>query len=371
MALSTGYQIWPRTPVTHPEIYIDGLPMSGISAWGSLHTKTVLRGDDEATWSIINLPGRKLQRHPALVRGAAVDIKLGPTPIWVGTLTEPNWDSGDLTAVGCYSQTNGALCFNGSGQTSTVPNTVIDQAISRGGLGFTRRDDFGSTAIGSADDTAKSYTYLSELLDAWADENNSGWAINQRRQLIITGAPTVTDPRWYVAPGVGELGQADGDRTDRVFVRYYKTGGALGTASWPAATPPNGIERAVDATSRGQLASTDAACLTRATNIAKGIYTKTGAGHSGWTNGLELDRTQVSTPGGGPARLGFVRAGDTMRLLGVPDPRGTDHHVDVVIGDTETDWDARTVQANPIGLAARSFEDVIAQEPAYQGFVAL
>lgn len=365
--LSYGYQLFRRTPVTHPEIFIGGVPMSGISPWGSLHTKTILHGDDEATWSIVNLPNRKLQKHPRLVRGASVDIKLGPTPIWVGNLTEPDWDSGDLTAVGCPSQAANAICFNGSGQTTTIPNTAIDQAISRGGLGFTRHDSFGTTALGSADDAAKSYTYLSELLDAWADENISGWAINQRRQLVISGAPVATKPRWYVALGTGELGQADGDRIDRVFVRYVSTasGNPLATASYPAATPQGGIERAVDATSRGPISSA------RAASIAQGVWTKAGGGESGWTNGLELDRTQVSTPGGIPAHLGFIRAGDTMRLLGVPDPRGLSHHIDVVIGDTDHDWDAGTVQVNPVGLAKRSLDDVLAQEPAYAGFVAL
>lgn len=364
--LSYGYQLWRHTPVTRAEVYINGVPMSSIVPWGSLHTKTYLKGDDEATWSVINLPNKVLQRHPALVYGASVDIRLGSSPIWCGVLTEPDWDAGELTAVGAPHEAEAAVCFNGSGQTTTKPNTAVDQAITRGALGWTRRDDFGATAVGNADDATTGLTYVDQLLDAWADENNSGWAISARRELVISGAPTESTPRWYITPGSGLLGAADDGRIDRVFVRYVSTatGNPLATASYPATTPQGGREAGVDITKRGPLSPT------RATNVAQGMWAKL-SGNSGWTNGLTLGRTQVATPGGLPARLEFMRAGDTAQLLGVPDPRSLAHHTDFVIGDTELDHDAGSIQINPTGLAKRSVQDVLTQDYRNSGFVAL
>lgn len=368
MALSYGYQLWRHTPVTRPEAFVAGVPMSSITryGWGSLHTKTYLNGDDEATWSIINFPNKAYAKHPALVFGSSVDIRLGTTPIWAGALVDPDWDDGTLTAVGAAREGADAICFTSALQTTTKPNTAIDQAIARGAVGWTRRDEFGSTAIGNADDATQGTTYVTDLLDAWAEENDSGWAVTPRRELIITGAPVESDPQWYITPGSGVLGVASDDRIDRIFVRYISSasGNPLATAYWPAATPQGGKERGVYIGSRGPISAA------RAQNIAKGIWGKLG-GRSGWTNGITVDRSQVSTPGGIPAALEFIRAGHTMRLLGVPDPRGLGHQLDVVIGDTDLDHDAGTIQLNPTGLARRSLEDVLIQDYPKWSYVAL
>ena len=360
------------TPSERAEPYIAGVPMSSIArwGWGSLHTKTILTGDDEATWSFLKPSNRVLSRHPALVYGAPVDIKIGPCVIAAGVLTEPDWDAGTLTMVGAPHEAEAALCFNGSGQTTTKPNTAADQAITRGAIGWTRVGDFGTAAIGNADDATSGLTYLDQLLNAWADQANagagSGWAITPRRELVVTGAPVAGAPRWFIAPDSGVLGQADDSRIDRVFVRYVSTasGNPLATASYPATTPLGGREAGVNITTRGPVAPTTAA------NIAKGIWSRL-QGQSGWTNSLTLDRSQITTPGGAPARLEFVRAWDTVRLLGVHDPRSTAHHLDVVIGATDLDHDADSIQLDLVGLAARSLEDVLKKNYPNDGFTAL
>lgn len=369
MALAYGYQLWRAEPVTRPVPFIDGIPMPAIAplgAWGGLHTKTFLNGDAEATWSITNPDHRRLSRHPALVYGAPVEIKLGPCIISAGTLTEPNWDDGTLTMMGAAHEGDSALCLNGSGQTTSKPNTAIDHAIATGLVSWTRRDNFGNTAIGNADDASSGLTHINELLDAWAEENDSGWAVTPRRELIITGSPTAGEPRWYITPGTAELGQADDDRVDQLVVRYEVSGGggALANVVWPATVPVGGRQRGVLITGRGPITTT------RATTIAKGIYNKLG-GHSGWTNGITVNTAQISTPGGQAANLGFIRAGDTTRMLDVLDPRGTDHHLDVVLDQTDCDWDAGTIQLDPVGKAKRSLEDVLTQDYAKYGYTAL
>jgi hypothetical protein len=361
--IAYGYQLYARQPATHPEIFVGGWPMSSIAPWGELHTVTRLTGDWEISWTMIRDPRKQLQRHHALVPGALVEVKIGPEIVAVGALTEPDWESGDMVAGGASREAEGAISFNASGETTTKPNPAIDQAISRGVLNWTRKDDFGSAAIG-ATDTNADLKSVARLLDAWAeDDDNPNWRVDRRRVLHAV-EDDENDADWLITPGAGEMGAADDERIDRMFVRYLVSGGGgtLATASYPAASPAGGIERGADITNRGELTSTVA------TRIAKGVWRRM-QGRSGWTNGISVNRSQVTSKGGVAANLALIKAGDSMRLLGVPDPRGLGHQIDVVIGETDYDWEAGTIQLNPVGLAARTFEAVL--EAVSPGAVAL
>lgn len=351
--LSHGYQLYRPEPVTEPEVYVNGVPMSSIALWGDLRTSTRPVGDWDASWQIIRTPGRRIQRHPAFFYGADVVVRDGPIPVWVGSLVEPDWDSGELTAIGSPREAEGAQCLTAAITTTTKVNLAVDQGIARGALNWTRRSNFTNTPVGAADGTEERFEDVAALLDAWAEENKSGWRINRSRQLVIS--PTSeANPIWYVTPDVGELGAADDERVDRVFVAFYDSGaaGAVAYTSYPAATPAGGIEKGVSVVKYGPMTAT------RATGIAEGIWSKL-AGRSGWLNGLQVDRNQLATEGDLPANLAFVRAGDAMRLLGVPDARGMDFHTDVVIGETVLDWAEGTLQLNPVGLAPATFEAAI------------
>lgn len=368
MALAYGYQLYRHTPVTRAEVFVSGVPITSIApkgAWGGLHTRTTLNGDGDISFNLIPVPGKQLQRHPLLVAGAPVTVQMASTAIGVGSLREPNWDSGEIRVKGAPSEGDSAVILDGSGQVNTAPNTAIDQAIARGAVGWTRRGNFGTTSLGADADTA-SQPYLTDLLNAWADANNSGWAVNTRRELIITGPPVVSSPRWFITPGSGMLGQADDDRIDRVFVRYISTasGNPYATATYPASTPQGGRERGVYVGGRGPISPATA------TATAQGIWSKM-QGQSGWANGLELTAAQISTPGGLAADLTLIRAGDTARLLSVPDPRGLEHHTDVVLGETDLDHDAESILINPTGLAQRSLEDLLTKDYAKYGYTAL
>jgi hypothetical protein len=337
-----------RAGVTKPQIRVGGWWLSGIvQHWGGLKTSTRLRGDWEASWEVILPAG---QRHPALVYGARVEVYLGPQRVFVGTLTEPDWDSGEMVAIGACREGESTPALTSGGVATTKPNTAVDAAITRGVLSWTRVGNFGTTAVGADDDQGGVYSVQS-LLDAWAAEQDptSGWRINRNRELTIE-IPTETDPAWFVVPGSGEMGSADDDRVDRIFVRYVSSAnGRLATASYPAASIAGGVEKTMDITDRGRKSST------QATNIAKSQWNKL-QGRSGWTNGLTVTSGQVTTKGGVRADLALIRAGQSMRLLGVRDLRGLASNTDVIIGDTEYDWDEDTLQINPVGLAAGDVE---------------
>lgn len=334
-----------RRTVSRPQVRVGGTWLTSIAprGWGELEHSTRTNGAWEASWSI---PIVGNWRHPALVRGARVEIYLGPIVVWSGTLEEPDWDAGTFVATGASRDSENALALDGSGNSSTAPNTVIDAAIARGVLPWTRVGDFGTAAVG---DSNGGLVTITSVLDAWAQENNSRWYVNEQRQLVISPVTEATFD-WLIVPGSGVMGSASDDRADRIAVRYISTTtGMRATAFYPASTPAGGVESPMDVTDRGGITPAVAA------TIAQAEWEKL-QGRSGWTNGLTLTRGQVTTKGGTDADLAFIKAGQTMRLLGVPDARGLSQNTDVVIGDTSYDWTDDQVQLNPVGLAARDDE---------------
>lgn len=339
---------------SRPEVRVGGFRLSTIvpQGWGQLRHSTRVSGAWEASWTIPNV---RTWRHPALVYGARVEIFLGPVCVWVGTLAEPDWDAGEFIAMGACRDGETAVAITLTGETSTAPNTVIDAASQRGIVSWTRVGDFGTAPVGEVDSSGGLVT-LQSVLDAWAQENNSAWAVdNTAQRNLIIRPPNEAVPTWYITPGSGVLGSASDERVDRVFVRYLSSAtGRRATASYPGTSPIGGIEKPSDITDRGPMTST------KATSIAQGMWLDL-QGRSGWTNGLTLKAGQITNPGGAEVDLALIKGGDTMRLLGVPDPRGVAHNLDVVIGDTEYDWEDDEIQLNPVGIAGRDDESALEQ----------
>lgn len=337
-----------RRTVTRPEVRVGGFWLSSIvpQGWGGLGHGTRLNGGWQASWTIPPSPLTRQWRHPALVYGALVEIYLGPACIWSGTLDEPNWDTGTFLALGSCRDAETAQAIDADGNASRVPNTVIDAAIARGVLSWTRAGDFGDTPVG--DDDASGLTTVQALLDAWAEANGAQWKVDARRRLVI--APSITaaeaDPIWYIAPGADVLGSSAVDRVDAVFVRYIdSTSGLRQTVRYPATTPTGGIEKGYPIIDRGAMPAAEAVA------VAQAIWGKL-AGRSGWTNGATLSRGMVTTRGGITPDLALIEAGQGIRLLGQHDPRGIALNLDVVIGETDYDWTDDECQANPVGMAA-------------------
>ncbi len=340
-----------RRTATRPDVRVGGFWLSTIApaGWGELVHSTRVRGSLEVSWQ---MPLERNWRHPALTAGAPVDLRLGPATLWPGILEEPDWDEGRFVAVGAHRAAEGKLALDASRNASTRPNEVVDAAIARGALPWTRVANLGNTPVGSPDD-AGSLVYIDSVLDAWEQENGTRLRVNDQRQLVV--APiSETNPTWYVTPGSGVLGAAGEKSVAVVFVRFINSAtGLRDTASYPP-SPAAGSEGAEDIRDRGPMT------LAKATSIAESIWSEL-RGKAGWTNGLRLTYGQVTTPGGIEVDLALIKAGDTVRLLDVPDPRGLTQHTDVVIGDTEYDWTDDEIQINPVGMAARDEESVLEQ----------
>lgn len=162
-------------------------------------------------------------------------------------------------------------------------------------------------------------------------------------------------------PGADELGVADENVTDVVFLRYAdSTAGVNRTARYPATTPTGGIERRASIVHLGPMSAADA------TSRAEGMWRRAGEGRTGWTNGLTLRTGQVITPGGLWANFSQMLPGQVFRVMGQRDPRGVTADINVLAD--ETVWrpkrGAHELQMNPIGLAARTWEQVMEEAMA-------
>lgn len=330
-----------------PELRVGGYLLSGIVRWDGLKHSGDLNGDVDLSARIIFKNG---WRHPALRDKAPVELMRGPTPLFAGTLVEPDWDAGTIAAIGASRDAENALALDALGNASTKPNEAIDAAITRGALSWKRVGDFGTTEVGEA---GSGLTTVRSVLDAWATKTGQTWHVDSRRRLIII--PAVESAiNWLVTPGSGVLGASGTERVDVVFVRYQnKTTGRRDTASYPAVSPTRPVEKPKEIFDRGPLLPAEAVA------IAAGLWAENNSGRAGWTNGLKVSRGQVTNLGGREADLAFVRAGQGMALRAVPDPRGVARNTSVVLGDVEFDWATGDLQANPKGLAAQDEQSAL------------
>lgn len=336
--------------------------LSTVAAWGDLVETLGRHGPLEATWSMAL---RNDERPSCLRRGALVELFSGAERTWAGTLSEPDWDGKQFAAIGIARQGEGAQCLNASGALTTKLNTAIDRGGIRGVHDWVRVDDFGNTDIagpeGDSTHDDPEPGSIDELMNLWADEEDSQWYVHHDRRLVDRPEDEST-PNWLILPGAGVLGVADDDVTDVVALRYLdSTSGRYRTAFYPASTPAGGIERRASVVHRGPMSSA------RATTIAQGIWKKAQAGRTGWLNGVDLVETQILTLGGLRANLARIQPGQTARMLDTLDPRTGRGHLDFVIADLTRRHAERRIQLNPVGLVKASFADILTDFKATEG----
>ena len=82
--------------MTGEQVYLDGQALSTIAPWGSLtYSERFAGGCWEASWQMEVPDG---WHHPAVRRGAHVEIRLGPSVRWSGYMAEPDRESWQMTA---------------------------------------------------------------------------------------------------------------------------------------------------------------------------------------------------------------------------------------------------------------------------------
>jgi hypothetical protein len=354
--------------VEQPEVtlHVDGISLDTVVPWGDLEVTDRRPGNWAASWNLALAPG---ERPDLFRRGARTEVYAGSALRWAGILDEPDWNSGIFEATGMARLGEGAECLNAAGAVTSKPNTAIDQAALRGAVPWTRAgNDFGNGDLagpeGAAGVSDPDPGKLTDLLNTWA-VSASGQA-SQMVQWYVTPEGMLggrwedeSKPSWLVLPGADELGVAGENVTDRVFLRYQdSTAGAIRTASYPSSTPRNGIERKASIVHLGPMTAADAA------NRAEGMYLRALEGRTGWTNGLLLRPGQVIDTGGLWADFSMIRPGQAATLQDQPDPRGVSSDTNVLIDETVWRPGRLELQLNPVGLAARTWEQVMEEAMA-------
>lgn len=334
------------------EVTLNGTPLSYITeTWGELELNWRYPvGSWEASFSMdspINF------RHPDLVRGARFEAWVGPTPIWRGSLTEPNFDDMTFVATGVGREAETALSL-GFGVLTTNPATAVSWGILRGALSWNGLNSLPSVSIAGSEETV-TYNYISELLAAWSEQEEVNYWVDPYGFIYYGAAPS--SPSMFVTPGAGVLGQADEDYVTDLYGRYYsKPGKVASVEAHDGAQNVGRIERGVSLTTRGVMSATQAQA------VMNGILAK-GRARTGWTNGVEVAFGQVCTDGGTPVALSEVGracgSGAMVRLLGLFDERGVSTHTDVVIAEATWRVADGTMTLSPVGLAERSLSSIV------------
>lgn len=338
-----------RLTHTRPEVMLGSIPLSSIARWSKLKHTTRRTGSWQLSFQV-DMPAE--WRHPALTYPTPTELAFGPVWLWSGALDEPNWDTGEMVAIGSARDGETAVAITGAGVSSTAPNTVINAGIANGGLSWRRVGNFGTTPVGQSGSSGGLVT-VGSVLDQWAQENDSGWAVTPGRDVVVRPPKPAGHVDWYVLPEAGNLGSASDNRVDRIFLRYINSSTHQRTTLMYPTTGPSRIQKPADITDRGEKSAA------QATAIAAALWKQQLAAQSGWANGLRITPGMLYTPGGSLADLALPKGGDVVRLLGQRDPRGLDLHIDFEIEDTEYDWEDDALQVNPVGRAARDTESVL------------
>lgn len=292
---------------------------------------------------------------PGIDRGTSVQYRLGMTNVWRGVVDEVSND-GTVTCIGPWSAAKGVSALDSGGSGSLVPNTAVNEAVSRGAIGW-RIPTGGISAAAVADGTSGEPMLLNALLEAWAVK--AGAIVGVDANLDIYAGPAPAAVSWVVSPHAGARLTVVGDYVSHLWGDYINTAGA-----WAKAGPVVD-QAAADAWGRRE----DTANLeelgpinsTTATTVLTSMLVNGGARKS-VTGTLRLSREQILTPGGEPAPLTMIRGGQRVRLLGVGD--GTNAamrtlYTDIVIDQCAFTEGEDEISFDPMGGPAVNLGDVL------------
>lgn len=303
--------------------------------------------------------------HIALRRGSLVEVMDGGTVAGLATINQPGrTDDGlEFHATGIQRDAEHYLSFDGTGASTSTPDTAVDQAIARG-LRWNRPDTLSAVPL-VAGDVTQGLNYLSDLLNALTEEAGNRWYVDGSGAVRLALDPTT--PTWQIVPGVADFVPADDDYATALFGRYIEGGTSKTATSTDLAMAARFGRReyGIDLTMLGGITTA------RADARLAGLRAH-GKASLSLADRIEVTRDQLLTFDGTPAPLSMVRAGhmvraygtsgDVLALIGAP-------YVDFVLGEV-TDNDDGVLTLAPIDLAPRSLADRLAVTPRRVGMSA-
>lgn len=336
----------------HPKI--EGVWARQIAAFGEVEIEHAWpHGNESASWAFP--PGTS---HKALHAGASVEIFDGGLRVWKGILQEPGLD-GAMKARGLWSEGLDALAIDSVARFTTNPDYAVNDGIARGALTWkTTRGGVQELPSAAISTDANVILSVSGLLDAWAAKEGKRWGIDPDGNLRHYADPTT--PSWHVphaAAGRG-LTPADDDFATHLYGIYNIGGDERGLVTVGDADAQTAygrrVERTVDLTNLGPIPASQATTALQNTLALAATRLR-------FADGLDLTHGQITTPGGAPAPLSQVRAGQVVRLHGVKDPRGVNgirNYTDVLIGKSTFRTETQTLSIAPVNAAPRGLEGV-------------
>jgi hypothetical protein len=339
-------------------------------SWGDLSYTTRwgqgASGMYEASWTM-PLPAQF--GHPLLKTGTLVELMDGSyrvgSPL---VMSEPAVGSGladpwTFTATGIGREVEGTNAFyalDSGGNTTSIPSSAVDRAITDGWRVAGRLASVPTTATGGSS-TSDELMTMGSLFNAAADPLSKRWGVNSDNYVFFVADPTT--PTYHVTPGAVALGTTDDDYASVVLVRYQdSTSGAYATVyalSTQTNTRFGRREYPANLIPLGPISAASAQAY------ADGIMAKV-KGRLGWTNGLTLTSNELLIAGGVPADLSIVAEdvgkGCMVRLHGIWDDLlefNGQTWLDIVIGQAQLVDGAQTINLSPAGLAPRDFAAVV------------
>jgi hypothetical protein len=325
-------------------LWVGGYPATEIAAHTPPSWETLADGGTgEISWSFALTPR---SQHPALRPGSLVVVKVGGMPVARGALVDPDRTSWDCVARGV--QNDRYLALDAAGNVTRDLGVAIDQAIARGWrVANPAGHGTGYTVPG---DSTEPQTIGSLLTEAAVGQR---WGVDPLGNIYVTSDPTT--PWWHATPDSAVFGTTDEATTTHLAGRYFDGTNYL-TATWPSlgTVVQHRAEEPVDLTDRGTLT------LGQAEAILAGALAK--AGEIGFTNGVTLNREQITTLGGSTAFLPNIRAGVMMRAHGLISARASVQTpvLDFVIGKTRYTAGEDSIYVEPVNTAPRTLRDVLA-----------
>lgn len=350
------------------QVWSDGVNLDGISRIGDLEWTTVHRRSDANSTGgggLLTCSFRLyLPRgftHPALRRGALVELKVGGYPIGSGVMEDPDRDEWTFTVDGLFRYAEWAVAATGTGAASTDLSVIIPAAIARGMLPGWRYSSLPTGEVSAASTTEFRGNYIADVIAEYCRRNNKRWYIDQWRYLKFYDAPTT--PALALAPGTPAMAVAGDDYTTGLFGRYAPT-----TTTFAATTPQadaatatrwGGRESWEDIAEQGTLT------LVSANALMASLFA-TRQARVAFTEGVEVSRSQISTLGGASPELWQVGTTPSMvRHHGWLDADGSRAYgktVDWEVGSTVHRAGSPTVQIFPLDLAPRTDAQVTQAE---------
>lgn len=336
----------------HPKV--DGRWLRTIGSFSPITiTHTWPHGFDSATWEM-----DPDLRHPSLRGNAPVIIYDGGIPVGHGRLQEPG-ANGEMAVMGLWRQARNAIALTSGGLFTTVPDDAIDGAISRGDVTWKRPSSISATAWVT---TANGELTLEQLLDGYTAEKAMRWQVNNYGEVEAKADPTT--PVWHVPNAVAGRGlqPAEDEFVTHVVGRFVTSISASGPA-YDIVTVGSADAAAVFGRRSVQVELEDLGVITaaKATDVVTGMFTRSGA-RMGWAEGLELGHGQIVTPGGVPAPLNQVQAGQMIRLAGVLDTSRAyklGQSVDLVIGSSKYTDGSDTISLSVVDQAPRNLAEIL------------